>query len=81
MTWDQIQGKWKEVKGSVKQEFGSLTDNDLEMIAGNRDKLIGKLQERYGYNREEAQRRADQWLQKAPMPAFAGQQPQHAGKH
>lgn len=89
MNWDQIEGKWKQLKGSVKQEFGNLTDNDLEMIAGSRDKFIGKLQERYGYNREEAQRKADVWLQKAASTgAYAHSQSgsqhethQHAGKH
>lgn len=62
MNSDQLQGKWKQLKGSARQQFGKLTDDDLEMIAGSRDKLVGKLQERYGYAREEAQRRADQWM-------------------
>ncbi len=46
----------------ARQQFGKLTDDDFEMIAGQRDKLVGKLQERYGYAREEAQKRADEWL-------------------
>ena len=61
MNWDQMQGKWKQLKGSVRQQWGKLTDDDLEMIAGHRDKLVGKLQERYGYAREDAQNRADEW--------------------
>jgi uncharacterized protein YjbJ (UPF0337 family) len=61
MNWDQIQGKWKQMKGSFRQEWGNLTDNDLEMIAGSRDKLVGKLQERYGFVKEEAQKRADEF--------------------
>ena len=61
MNWDQIQGKWKQMKGSAKQQWGKLTDDDLDMIAGERDKLVGRLQERYGIAREEAQKRADEW--------------------
>jgi uncharacterized protein YjbJ (UPF0337 family) len=62
MNWDQIEGKWKQVKGSVKQEWGKLTDDDLDYIAGQHESLVGKLQERYGYAKEEAQKRADEWL-------------------
>ena len=54
MNWDQIEGKWRQVKGSLKLQWGKLTENDLNVIAGQRDKLIGKLQERYGYARDEA---------------------------
>ena len=61
MNWDQIEGKWKQMKGSVKQQWGNLTDDDIDVIAGNRDKLIGKLQERYGIARQEAEKRADDW--------------------
>jgi uncharacterized protein YjbJ (UPF0337 family) len=64
MNWDQVQGKWKQLKGSVRQEWGNLTDNDYEMIAGSRDKLIGKLQERYGYAKEEAQKRVDDFVRR-----------------
>jgi uncharacterized protein YjbJ (UPF0337 family) len=62
MNWDQTEGKWKQMKGSVKEHWGKLTDDDLTVIAGNRDKLIGKLQERYGIAKEEALRRADEWM-------------------
>ncbi len=61
MNWDQIQGKWKQMKGSAKQQWGKLTDDDLDMIAGERDKLIGRLQERYGIAKDEAEKRADEW--------------------
>jgi uncharacterized protein YjbJ (UPF0337 family) len=61
MNWDQIEGKWKQAKGSVKQKWGKLTDNDLDFIAGKRDHFVGKLQERYGIEKEEAQKRADEW--------------------
>lgn len=61
MNWDQVEGKWMQLKGSTRQKWGKLTDDDLTMIAGSRDKLIGKLQERYGIAKEEAQRQADEW--------------------
>ena len=62
MNSDQLEGKWKQLKGSVKQQWGKLTDDDLDYINGSRDILVGKLQERYGYAKEDAQKRADQWL-------------------
>jgi uncharacterized protein YjbJ (UPF0337 family) len=62
MNWDQVEGKWKQMKGSVKEKWGKLTDDDLEQIAGLRDQFVGKLQERYGIAKEEAQRKADEWL-------------------
>jgi uncharacterized protein YjbJ (UPF0337 family) len=61
MNWDEIQGKWKQVKGSAKQQWGNLTDDDLTRIAGTRDKFVGVLQERYGMAKEEAQKRLDEW--------------------
>ncbi len=63
MNWDQIEGQWKQLKGSAKEQWGKLTDDDLNQIAGVKDQFIGKLQERYGIAKEEAQKRADQWLQ------------------
>jgi uncharacterized protein YjbJ (UPF0337 family) len=62
MNWDQLEGNWKQLKGTVKQQWGKLTDNDLEYIAGKRDKFAGKLQERYGLAKEEAEKKADEWL-------------------
>jgi uncharacterized protein YjbJ (UPF0337 family) len=61
MNWDEIEGNWKVVKGTVREQFGKLTDDDLNVIRGRRDQLIGKLQERYGYAREEAQRQVDEF--------------------
>jgi uncharacterized protein YjbJ (UPF0337 family) len=62
MNSDQIAGKWKQLKGAAKQQWGKLTDDDLEYIAGSSENLAGKLQERYGIAKEEAQKRADAWL-------------------
>ena len=62
MNWDRVEGQWKQMKGSVKEKWGKLTDDDLNQIAGKRDQFIGKLQERYGIARDEAERRANEWL-------------------
>ena len=62
MNWDQVEGKWTQMKGSIKQQWGKLTDDDLDYIAGSRDKLIGKLQERYGYSRDQAEREVNDFL-------------------
>jgi uncharacterized protein YjbJ (UPF0337 family) len=66
MNWDQLEGKWKQLKGSAKTQWGKLTDDDLTYVSGKKDQLIGKIQERYGITREEAQRQADVWLSQAP---------------
>jgi uncharacterized protein YjbJ (UPF0337 family) len=62
MGADVLKGKWKQVRGSVKEQWGKLTDNDLDQIEGKRDKLVGKLQEEYGYTQQEAERQVDQFL-------------------
>lgn len=59
MNEDVLKGKWKQLKGQIKSWWGDLTDDDLDQIEGNSDKLIGKLQERYGYSREQAQAEYD----------------------
>ena len=56
LSWDQIAGNWKQLKGQFRAQWGKLTDDDLQVIAGNGDKLVGKLQETYGISREEAER-------------------------
>lgn len=61
MNWDQIEGKWKQAKGAVKQKWGKLTDDDLDVVNGQKDKLVGKIQERYGISKEEAQKQIDGW--------------------
>lgn len=62
MNWDQMEGKWKQLKGSAKEQWGELTDDDLDVISGKRDQLVGKLQERYGMATEDAKKRADAWV-------------------
>jgi uncharacterized protein YjbJ (UPF0337 family) len=66
MNWDQAKGQWNQIKGSIKTKWGKLTDDDLDVIAGERDRLIGKIQERYGINKEEAERQIAGWN---PTPA------------
>ena len=61
MNWDQVAGNWKQFKGSVKEKWGKLTDDDLNVIAGKKDQLIGKLQERYGIAKEEAEKEISSW--------------------
>jgi len=68
MNSDQLQGKWKQLKGSLKERWGKLTDQDLETIAGKHEKLVGAIQERYGIAKEEAQRQVDDWNVVAAQP-------------
>ncbi|HEX3323361.1 MAG TPA: CsbD family protein [Terriglobales bacterium] len=61
MNWDQVEGKWKQMKGVVRQKWGKLTDDDIDLIGGKQQELVGRLQERYGYSKEEAERNVDEW--------------------
>jgi uncharacterized protein YjbJ (UPF0337 family) len=65
MNWDRIQGNWKQVVGKAKTQWGKLTDDDLTVVAGRRDQLAGKLQERYGITREDAVKQLDDWQGRA----------------
>jgi uncharacterized protein YjbJ (UPF0337 family) len=67
MNWDQVEGKWKQLKGSAKEKWGKLTDDDLDVIAGRQDKLVGKLQERYGIAKDEAEKQSDAWIKAAVL--------------
>jgi len=71
MNWDEVQGKWKQMKGSIKEHWGKLTDRDLDTIAGKRDQLAGKIQERYGLSREDAHRETDDWIRTRDEKAAA----------
>ena len=62
MNSDVFEGKWKQLKGAVKDQWGKLTDDDLDRIEGNYDKFEGTLQERYGWKKEEAKKELDTWL-------------------
>jgi uncharacterized protein YjbJ (UPF0337 family) len=62
MNWDVAKGNWKQMKGQIRQKWGKLTDDDLELIGGKKDELVGRLQERYGYEKDEAEREADSFV-------------------
>jgi uncharacterized protein YjbJ (UPF0337 family) len=62
MNTDVLKGKWKQLRGEAKKWWGELTDDDLDKIAGDRDKLVGVIQERYGYAKEEAEREVERRL-------------------
>ena len=62
MAQDMLKGVWKQVKGNAKKQWGKLTDDDLMEIDGNKDILLGKLQERYGYSRTQAEKDYETWL-------------------
>jgi uncharacterized protein YjbJ (UPF0337 family) len=61
MDWNRVEGNWKQAKGKVKEKWGKLTDDDLTTIAGKRDQLAGLLQERYGYEKEQAEKELDEF--------------------
>ena len=65
MNWDRIEGKWRQMKGEVRTRWGKLTDDDLDKAEGDREKLVGRIQERYGIARDDAERQVDDWAQKA----------------
>ena len=62
MNEDILKGKWRQIKGEVKSRWGKLTDDDMERVEGDAEKLIGRVQERYGYQRDEAQKEVDDFV-------------------
>jgi uncharacterized protein YjbJ (UPF0337 family) len=63
MNWDRIEGNWKQFSGKAQQQWGKLTNDDLDVVEGRRAELVGKIQERYGVAKDEAERQVDNWLQ------------------
>ena len=61
MNWDRIEGNWKSFKGKMKEEWGKLTDDDFDVAAGKRDQLSGRIQERYGIAKDDADRQITEW--------------------
>jgi uncharacterized protein YjbJ (UPF0337 family) len=61
MNWDRVEGKWKQASGKVKEKWGKLTDDDLQTIAGKRDQLVGRIQERYGIARDVAEKQVEEF--------------------
>lgn len=68
MNWDQVEGNWTQLKGKAKEKWGRLTDDDLDVMAGRRDQVIGRLQEHYGMAKEEAEKEADRWVEEMDKP-------------
>lgn len=62
MNWDQVEGKWKQYKGEIKEKWGRLTDDDLDVINGKRQQLVGKIQQHYGIAREEAEEQTEEFV-------------------
>jgi uncharacterized protein YjbJ (UPF0337 family) len=62
MNEDILKGKWRQIKGEVQSRWGKLTDDDMDRAEGDAEKLIGRVQERYGYQRDQAQREVDDFL-------------------
>ena len=71
MNWEQMEGKFKQMKGMARKQWGKLTDDDLEFMAGSKDQFVGRLQERYGIAKEVAQKQADEWMQAQAEPKGA----------
>ena len=61
MNWDRIEGNWKQFKGNVVQQWGKLTDDELNVIAGRRDLLLGRIQELYGISKDETEKQLTDW--------------------
>ena len=70
MTNDRIQGNWKQLKGKIKEQWGRLTDDDLDVIAGKRDQLLGRIQERHGIAKHEADEQVRAFEQRNPTFLF-----------
>ena len=64
MNWDRIEGNWKQFKGSALQQWGKLTDDQLDVVAGKRDLLLGRIQEAYGITKEETEKQLAEWEQR-----------------
>ncbi len=76
MNRDVIEGNWKQLKGSVKQQWGKLTDDTIDRINGDREVLSGKIQEAYGVGRDEAKKQIDAWF-KACQKSLSKSEPHH----
>lgn len=61
MNWDRVESNWKQLKGSVKEQWGKLTDHQLDVIAGKRDQLVGRIQETYGVSKDEVEKQISEW--------------------
>jgi uncharacterized protein YjbJ (UPF0337 family) len=72
MNWERVEGNWKDFQGKMLQQWGKLTNDDLNQVKGRRDVLLGKLQERYGIARDAAERQIEDWMRNVGEQAGAG---------
>lgn len=68
MNWDVIEGRWREMKGKIKTKWAKLTDDDLDAVGGKRHEFLGRLQQRYGYKKDEAEKHLDDWMKSVSEP-------------
>jgi uncharacterized protein YjbJ (UPF0337 family) len=78
MEWDRIQGNWKQLAGKVKEQWGKLTDDDVDVVAGRREQLAGKIQERYGIAKAEVEQQLASWQRSATQEWFVKDTPKKA---
>jgi len=75
MEWDRIEGNWKQLTGKVKEQWGKLTDDDMDVVAGRREQLAGKIQERYGIAKAEVETQLAAWQRSASQHWFVKEEP------
>src|ERR1700693_60745 len=80
MNWDQVEGKWKQYKGQIKEKWGKLTDDDLDVIDGRRNILVGKIQEYYGTSRDISEKEADEFVKTLKEEQRQQEKAQRAGR-
>ncbi len=80
MNWDQIEGKWKQFGGMFREKWGKLTDDDWQVVGGKKDQLVGRIQERYGMAKEQAQREVDDFVRSMPAQDVGTQATSDPGK-
>ena len=68
MNWDRVEGNWNQFNGKLQQQWGKLTNDDLAQLDGERTEPCGRLQQRYGYARDEAERKIDNWIYRVARP-------------
>jgi uncharacterized protein YjbJ (UPF0337 family) len=80
MNWDQMEGKWKQYKGQAKEKWGKLTDDDLDVIDGRRQQLVGRIQERYGIVKDAAEKQADEFVKALQEERTESEKAHRAGR-
>lgn len=69
MNWDQVEGKWQQLKGMARAKWGEITGDEWDQVAGRRDEMVGLVQQRYGRAREDAEREVDTWVKSQNIDA------------